>query len=82
MGIKEKVIKIVFLGINFLVNLSNVKKVGHINRRKTKHCLPNTCYVHFHFYINIQHRKFHENLHTPHEDCFALFFPRLGAKRI
>ena len=27
--------KINILGISFLVNLSNVKKVGHINRRKT-----------------------------------------------
>jgi hypothetical protein len=44
------------LWISFLVNLSNVKTCGHINRRKTKYCLPNTFYGHFedmHLYYGI-----------------------------
>jgi hypothetical protein len=48
--------KITILWISFLVNLSNVKTFGHINREKTKYCLPNTFYGHFadmHLYYGI-----------------------------
>ena len=73
-GHQRKSNKNSILGISFLVNLSNVKKFCHINRRKTKYCLPSTLYDHFHYYINNQHTKVHEILHTPHEDCFAWIF--------
>jgi hypothetical protein len=69
-GHQRKSNKNSILGISFLVNLSNVKKFGHINGGKQCSAYP-THFMAIFTTMTDQHTTFHENLHTPHEDCFA-----------
>ena len=78
-GLQRKINKNSILGISFLVNLSNVNKLGHINRRKTKHCLPNTCYGHFHYHDSSTHISWKSGY--PTWGLFCIIFSKIGCKK-
>ena len=68
------------LGIKCLVNLSNVKKFGHINRTKTKHCLPTTLYCHFHYHDSSTHKMSWKSAYSTWR-LFCMIFSKIGCEK-